>query len=79
MKGYSGWEIHATEVINDSKTFQKWVWFYIEGIAMLVPKIVSKVLNFGKLTINIDIASVFNSVQLQLCFDSIMMDGTDER
>ena len=41
MKGYSSWESHAAEVCKDSKTFRKWVWFYIKGIAILFPQIVS--------------------------------------
>ena len=42
MKGYSSWETHAAEVSKDSKTFRKWVWFYIKEIAKFVPQIVSK-------------------------------------
>ena len=77
LKGYSGWETHAAEVSKDSKTFRKWVWFYIKGIAMLAPKIVSKVFNIDKI-INIYVSSIFHCV-LQFCFDNRMMGDTGEQ
>ena len=41
MKAYNNWDSHAVEVGVDSKTFRKWVWFYIKGISKLIPKMVS--------------------------------------
>ena len=42
MKNYNDWESHAAEVGGkDSKTFRKWVWFYVEGISLLISKVVS--------------------------------------
>ena len=46
MKGYSSWEMHAAELKKDSKTVRKWVWFYITGIANLVPRVVSHIACF---------------------------------
>ena len=42
MKCYNTWDNLAAEVGGkDSKTTQKWVWFYIEGIARLSRQSVS--------------------------------------
>ena len=41
MKLHNNWDTHAVEVGVDSKTFCKWVWFYIKGIAKSMPRIVS--------------------------------------
>ena len=46
MKSYGSWEMHAAEVKADLKTVQKWVWFYIIGIASLIPKVVSHIARF---------------------------------
>ena len=41
MKSYNSWDSHATEMAVDSKTFRKWIWFYLEGVSKLMPKVVS--------------------------------------
>ena len=41
MKSYNSWDSHATEMTVDSKTFRKWIWFYLEGVSKLIPKVVS--------------------------------------
>lgn len=47
MKSYGSWEVQAAELKKDSKTVRKWVWFYIRGIAMLIPKVVSHTTSFN--------------------------------
>jgi hypothetical protein len=43
LRNYSIEEVHASQVGGvDEKTFRKWAWFYIEGIASLVPLLVSE-------------------------------------
>ena len=42
MKAYNNWDSHAVEVGVDSKTFRKWVWFYIKGVSKLMQKMVSR-------------------------------------
>ena len=41
LKGYKKEEDHASDVGKEAKTFRKWTWFYVEGIAALVPRVVS--------------------------------------
>ena len=40
MKGYEVQEIHAGEVGTDEKTWQKWMWKYIEAITRLSKHVV---------------------------------------
>ena len=44
MKLYSTEEIHAAEVQKSEKTWRKWTWLYLEGIASVTDEVVS--LNF---------------------------------
>ena len=44
MKSYSTEEIHAAEVKKVKKTWRKWTWLYVEGIASITNEVVS--LNF---------------------------------
>ena len=44
MKSYSTEEIHAAEVQKNEKTWRKWTWLYLEGIASVTDEVVS--LNF---------------------------------
>ena len=41
LKGYRNKVQHAAEVGKQEKTFQKWAWLYVEGIASLVHRVVS--------------------------------------
>ena len=42
MKRYNTYETNAASFNCDEKTYRKWVWVVIEGIAQLFPDIVSK-------------------------------------
>ena len=44
MKSYSTEEVHAAEVQKVEKTWRKWTWLYLEGIASVANEVVS--LNF---------------------------------
>ena len=41
LKAYMKEEDHAADVGKEAKTFRKWAWFYVKGIAALVPRVVS--------------------------------------
>ena len=43
LKEYSIEDVHAADVGVEAKTFRKWVWLYIEGIAELASRVASKI------------------------------------
>ena len=47
LKAYKKEADHAADVKKEEKTFRKWAWFYAEGIAKLVSRVVSFTLFIG--------------------------------
>ena len=46
MKTYNTEEIHAAEVKKVEKTWRKWTWLYVEGIASVANEVVSFISSF---------------------------------
>ena len=43
LKEYNIEDVHAADVGVEAKTFRKWVWLYIEGIAELASRVASEI------------------------------------
>lgn len=87
LKGYQKEEEHAADVGKQEKTFRKWAWFYAEGIAKLVSRVVS-FLNYYYYSYNFSylFIIIFRKIKLQNRFKGdagelclLTIDGTDFR
>ena len=88
LKAYHKEDEHAADVGKEAKTFRKWAWFYVKGIAALVPRVVSECFLYLLIFIYSHTCYLSNFVQIQLnrrfigdggelCL--LTVDGTDFR